>query len=751
MRRDSVLRQLPLWILVAALGVAYWQLWTGEVLFWGLPALQFVPWRAYGLDAIRAGHLPLWNPYNGGGAPLFANYQSAFLYPLNWLGVVAPSYAALGWLMSATAVFHLALSGFGMWLLAGRMRLMLVGRGVMTLSYALTTYTVARLGTFPTITVATWIPVLLWAAYGVAGGGSRRNYGWLALATTLVLLGGHAQTAFYGLLLTASFLLWRVLRYDPAGWRRLFVALGAVVLGVVVAAPQLLATAELTLNSQRSGGYGAVEKAFRYSYSLPRAATLLAPNLFGNPGDGSYLGAGLAYEYGAYVGIITLVAAVVALLAWISGRGKRQNPNLRDVPFWWGVVIVAVVFALGESTPVYPFLYDNVPTFDTFQAPVRWHIWTVIALSVLGGIGAESWGVGPRVVFGTRLVTAGAFGGALLVVFSPQFLPPDLLETDGFMTVVNALGLTLMWIGLAGALTLLLAGNLPERFGSPGRGYDTLWTLLVLVVLAVDLGWAGRGHNPTVPADFYNPRRPTTPAATRSYWPPTELDLITFGQQLDEDEELSISEPDELSFHPLMYADDYRYPQENWEAYRTSNLPNLNLLDRAYQLNNNEPLQPAAYAAYIDELPSVDDILEAERLQEGNDAGVDRLYTATETVALTEAGARVILGAEGEVVSVEDDYNQTTITLADVATETTLTLTDVAFPGWSAQINGQPAEMSFEGDMVRVVSGVPAGDSVVTFHYRPWWVWPGVTVSGVALLLWLALMRTTRQHPTRSE
>src|SRR5205085_8103809 len=28
-------------------------------------------------DSIRSGHIPFWNPYNGGGVPHLANYQSA--------------------------------------------------------------------------------------------------------------------------------------------------------------------------------------------------------------------------------------------------------------------------------------------------------------------------------------------------------------------------------------------------------------------------------------------------------------------------------------------------------------------------------------------------------------------------------------------------------------------------------------------------------------------------------------------------
>lgn len=63
----------------------------GEVLFWGTSYLQFSGWRWTAWQMIREGIFPSWNPLNGMGAPLFANYQAAFLYPPNilvWLGAL---------------------------------------------------------------------------------------------------------------------------------------------------------------------------------------------------------------------------------------------------------------------------------------------------------------------------------------------------------------------------------------------------------------------------------------------------------------------------------------------------------------------------------------------------------------------------------------------------------------------------------------------------------------------------------------
>ena len=57
----------------------------GRALFWGTPALQFMPWWTLAWETLREGQIPLWNPLVGMGAPLIANYQSALFYPPNWI------------------------------------------------------------------------------------------------------------------------------------------------------------------------------------------------------------------------------------------------------------------------------------------------------------------------------------------------------------------------------------------------------------------------------------------------------------------------------------------------------------------------------------------------------------------------------------------------------------------------------------------------------------------------------------------
>ncbi|NWG17856.1 MAG: hypothetical protein HXY41_14605, partial [Chloroflexi bacterium] len=379
----------PLLVLAGTLAVVFHRLLIGEVFFWGLPALQFVPWRQLAFDTLRDGYLPLWNAYSGAGAPLFANYQSALLYPFNWPGFVLP----LAWQMSVTAVLHLFIAGWGMWAFTGRLGVPALGRGLSALAFGLSAYLTARLGTYPIISAAAWLPWLLWALLGVLIRGRRRDLAWLALFSGLQLLAGHAQTAWYSLLLVGAFAAWITFTRRPANWRRLALAAGSLLLGAGIAGLQLLATGELLLQSQRSGGVG-YDFAMNFSYDWKRTLNFLSPNVFGSPGDGTYITDGAFFEDAVYIGLIPLVSALAAALAWVWRRLRRLErlAYFDTAPFWLLVVIVGFALALGKNAPIFPFLYEYIPTFDLFQAPVRWHIWTVFGLSALAGMGAGVWG-----------------------------------------------------------------------------------------------------------------------------------------------------------------------------------------------------------------------------------------------------------------------------------------------------------------------------------------------------------------------
>lgn len=731
--------RLPLLILALALLIVFYRVLMGEVFYWGLPSLQFYPWRDYAFDLLRSGQLPFWNPYNGAGAPLFANYQSALLYPFSWLGYLLP----LALTMTIVAVVHLYIAGWGMWQLGGALGFSALGRGVSALAFGMTSYLLARLGTYPVVQTAAWLPWLLWAALRLLESGRPRSAGLLALFTALLLLAGHAQTAWYSLLLVGLFALWWTLRRRPIRWQRLAAVVGCLALGAGIAALQLLATAELLGQSQRSSGV-TFDFAMNYSYNPVRILNLFAPNAFGSPANGTYVTGGAFFEDAVYIGLIPLLAAGSALVGWLIRRRRPDRPAVdATVPFWALAAAVGFILALGVNTPIFPFLYRNVPTFDLFQGPVRWQLWTVFSLSVLAGIGASTWSSSRRRRrwAARALVACGA--AAVLTLLALAFFPSDLRP-------VNLLGQAVVSIGLLGAAACLLTLVQPQH-GTSAHGR---WSFVVLLIVALDLMWASWGLNPTTQPGFYGQDTAAAGQDTRSYWPKATEANVKFEQ--------------------YFRFDDYRLAAVNQTAIRSSTLPNLNLIDRVPLLNNFDPLLVGHFAGYLELLDAQVDAGSASALlqaagvgqvsgQEPTTADAPRAWLVSSACWHTDEAALVaaltdpawqpheqvqLLGddgcappepASGTVTALTGSTNTVTISV-DAARSSWLVLADTDYPGWTASVDGAAVPIYRANLNFRAVQ-VEAGAHEVRFDYAPGWLLPGALISAVALLIALLLYR----------
>jgi hypothetical protein len=328
----------------------------------------FYPYRDYVSASLQAGHLPLWNPYLFMGAPLLANSQAAVLYPLHWPLIWLSAPKQVAW----SIVFHIWLAGAGTYLFARRaVRLRASAALVAASIFALGGFLGAQVEHVNQLNDSAWLPWLLLCLDGTATVGRRR---WLAMLAGggivgLMLLAGHTQAAYIVLFGAALFALsqreWR------SALRKLAALAGMVVLGLVLAAGQLLPTLELSRLSVRSGGLPYNEAA---SFSLKPQLIFKAflPPLLWDP---------LFSEYVAYVGLVGL--ALAALSAWAIVRRRQRG---------WAFVILAAVgvfLAFGAYNPAYYVLYKLVPGFALFRAPARWLLLYSFGAAILAGLGLE--------------------------------------------------------------------------------------------------------------------------------------------------------------------------------------------------------------------------------------------------------------------------------------------------------------------------------------------------------------------------
>ncbi|HSN74392.1 MAG TPA: hypothetical protein VL334_04745, partial [Anaerolineae bacterium] len=391
---------------------------TNRVLATGDAFAYFTPYRDYANAALRAGRLPLWNPYLFLGVPFLANPQTAIFYPLHWPFVGLPAAQSL----LASLALHLWLTGLGAALYVRRVaRLGWLAALTTGLIWSLSGYLGARAGQINQASVLAWLPWLLilleasvprWrlTSHGQSFDPTVPVVRWLAfaglaLAVALQLLAGHTQSSFInltGLLLAALWpglaalltALWSVVRrqHAPLDWQvlrvaagRALVVLGAVLLGFMVSAVQLLPTLELSALSIRSGGLSWREAV---AFSLqPRGLLLtLFPSYGENLADRF---ATPAYgEYVAYVGVAGLLLALLALARWRNSAGRRPLASP------WGLAaalaVVGFGLALGAFNPLYFVLVKFVPGFDLFRAPARWMGLYTFGVSLLAGYGVAA-------------------------------------------------------------------------------------------------------------------------------------------------------------------------------------------------------------------------------------------------------------------------------------------------------------------------------------------------------------------------
>lgn len=202
-------------------------------------AQQFAPWLELARRELAAGRLPLWNPYQDGGAPLLGNAQSALGSPLVW-----PALAfgvARAWNLVLLLKVLVAAAGAWLWLRdLGRSR---VAAGVGAVSFSLSGAFVAWLA-HPHTLVAAAAPWVLWAAQRAARRASPDRVATLAVATWLACVGGHPETLLLVALLAGAWVL------AACGWRGLGRTVAPALAGAALAGPVLLPFAEYLLLSE---------------------------------------------------------------------------------------------------------------------------------------------------------------------------------------------------------------------------------------------------------------------------------------------------------------------------------------------------------------------------------------------------------------------------------------------------------------------------------------------------------------------
>lgn len=455
------------------------------------------PYRWLAARIWAAGALPLWNAAAGMGMPLAADPIAGAFDPLTFFFALPFAPATSGTFLTAARFFLGGLFMFRYLAVTGRSRDAALLGGA---AYILSGFSVGSWTLFQWTAALPYLPLALAAPWS---GGRAAGRGVAAGSIfTLMLFGGTVEP----LLMTMLFWMLELIfgRAEQPILERAVEAAAGVTSFVALAMMQILPTAELYALSNRAGGMGARE-AFAYSVSLLQAIGHVFPTTFLPPDGGPVPGHIFTFAQPLFIG--TYVGASVLPLAILgASRGRLRFAAL---------AISAWTFAAGRYLPSLEALAVRFPILTILGFPVKILYLVPPSLAILAAGGADSLlDHAPRGRgVATRCIAIGAACLLIIGVVAAGIVHPDPTIPNAHLLIVD-LTSTLTRASTHAMIALLAAAFVV--IGSDQIGKRA--TLLLLAVVAADLGWAGRQALLFEQGAVLN-REPALRAAMPEAWP----------------------------------------------------------------------------------------------------------------------------------------------------------------------------------------------------------------------------------------
>mgnify|MGYP000974556021 CR=1 FL=1 len=699
-------------------------------------ATQFLPWWRFSASAVRAGHLPWWDPSVMCGYPHLADPQSAFFYPLNWLLLLSPSIAML----TALLLLHLALGATGVYL-------WLRHRGASPDS-ALILSTVfmaggglsahASAGHFSLICASAYLPLCIllterWLE------NDPRAASQLGVCLGIQLLTGHPQTSLLtliGCLVTALFRLRGSLPRLPVRVRES---------SWVAALIALIACAPIVLGYELIGqtGRAAASSELVVRDALPPAylGTMLIPDFSGGRDDVPFTAGVTPHEAFNYVGMTTLVLLLTA---------RRQTWHTSA-----GLMIAGLCLAILPGIP--SIGWHHLPVLGMFRGWARAMILTTLGMLPLAAAGFDRIRAGlasPRRVTGS---VAAVWGLMILFAISVNPIGNDPLRSLIRAELVRG---TCMLIGT-------WVGMLALRHS---RGSFATPVIAALVVMDLSIGWVSGLAPKPIPDEPVLAMLANDPLM-RTVYPPSSRQTGRL---------LIHSLPESINKTVMLNADTivgYRpLPLRRYEeffsvlegmppgtpaiyAFTTTRNRLTQLAGLEWRLSLPQDIDPPGLelkgavgpAQFFRDPKAFPRFRGVSRYAVETDAGTrlrmmaDPGRDALNEVVLEET-LDMAFGRAGMVPGrldgrYTDGWGSIEVDI-ESGDASILVVSDAWYPGWEARVDGRVVPIHRADHLFRAVE-IPAGAHVVTMRYVPGWRWSVIGVTGTGLLIgmWLLVRR----------
>ncbi len=647
------------------------------------------------LDLLQ-GVIPWWNPFEGAGTPLAGEMQSAALLPSTVLLALPDGQLYMQLLFQIIA-------GVFTYLLLCRM-------GISAFAAFIAAVLFEFNGAYgwmanAVINPIAFLPMILFGVEGcfAANHGSGR---WIAAGIALSLYAGFPEVAYIDGLLVVLWTLTRAGSFPPAELYRTALRIGAGVLaGLLLAMPILIAFWDYLQNST----VGMHQHGFFAQQHIDPTVTinLLLPYLFGLIANSH----NLTVEFqlwactGGYFGIGMTALALLGLF----GRGNRA---LR-------IALAALVVACLWAAYGGPFgkLIFLIPGLSNADFARYYNAAAAMALAVLAGFALDDLnrGQSPRRRYWTAIL-ATILLLALAVLAARPVLNQATMSSIWFrnsIVIADLIFAVLIWIGF-----------------SKWQIQKRALVLGLLVAIEAMVNFA-------IPT-FSNPHD-TTMALGGIRFLQTHLGLQRFYS-------MGVIEPNYGSYFGIAQIDDCDLPIPiKWLNFRNAHLdPDADQLMFDGAARTATPARPTAVSALDQNLPQYLAV------------GVKYIVTRPNADPFTDISPANPPGTKVYSDRIMDIYqlnnprpyfdapgcqlianSRETATL-NCPSPATLTRLELFMPGWHATVNGKSQPLSETGEIFQKLD-LPAGRSIVAFHFRPPFMRIAYLAFFIGLLLFAAI------------
>lgn len=302
------------------------------------------PWRLLGINILKTGQLPLWDPTILLGTPLLANFQSALLNPLNFLFFVLPEHIAWSiqvisqsFLIASFMYLYLRNLNLNKWSATlGGLSLAFCGFSIVWMEYNTIGFCIA------------FIPLIFLLTDKLL---QTKKMIWgflLSLSICLQIFSGYPQLTLYTLFFVGIYFLYRLYLDRSHLTKRIILFSLSCLAGISLAAIQIIPSLELLNLSIRNIDNVAAAGNIQF-LPLKHLLTFFVPDFFGNPATGNYWGVGTYDNFAFFISTVAIFFFVLALFT----KKIYLKPNL--------IFVIILLISLIASTvnPLNSFLVKN--------------------------------------------------------------------------------------------------------------------------------------------------------------------------------------------------------------------------------------------------------------------------------------------------------------------------------------------------------------------------------------------------------